>query len=174
MRPPTAALAGAFLVAATVACVGTAQSDVWLTAAYTANRVNGVTISANTFPVLLAQDVGGSNWAAIMRIQNVTVSPSMVRFTLAAAPASFDILKARIANLTSVTLRSLGVSSISENVASPPPRGTNPWIVGVVFGGLAAAAAAVGFAEWTARGARARRRARQNQPSMNAGMLTDN
>eukprot|EP00672_Neobodo_designis_P020963 CAMPEP_0174831818 /NCGR_PEP_ID=MMETSP1114-20130205/3327_1 /TAXON_ID=312471 /ORGANISM="Neobodo designis, Strain CCAP 1951/1" /LENGTH=172 /DNA_ID=CAMNT_0016065663 /DNA_START=75 /DNA_END=593 /DNA_ORIENTATION=+ len=172
MRTGSRSLRVALVTVALAAAVVSA-ADSWLTASYTATRT-GVDITPDNFAVDLARDVGGVDWRTFMEVRNVTLSPSLVRFTVAASPAKFDDVKGSIANLTATERTALGVRSITENVPKPPPRKTNPWIVGVVFGGLAVAGVAIGFAEYTARGARARRRARQNQPSMNAGMLTDN
>lgn len=158
------------------AVVEGATSAPWSEEPFVGRRRPNTNISAN-FAIDLGYDIAGVDAASLLRIQNVTIAPTAVDFVLAAPSDLFERYAARAVNLTAQQLETLGLTLVMRpSAATPAPidEKENTWIFGVVAGGLLVAGSSVAFAEYAARGARARRRARQGQPAMHAGMLSDN
>lgn len=152
----------------------------WATADFSAARTGGAIDAVAFAQDLTTLIVGPSPRSApdtFLAVHNVTVNPSDIGFAISAAPVNLTLFTTRTLALSTGALKSLGVSKIVQLVGPAPPEdtsGTNMWIIPVIAAGLGLAAAAVAVAEFTARGARARRKARQAAPASTGGMLSDN
>ena len=184
MRGPSVA---SFVVAVAVAVCGAAAavpSD-WQSVSLVGRvaAANAATFNASAFAPNLAGELAGTNWQPYVVITNVVLNRTSLSlaFAMIAAPANFTTFKSRVTSLSMIKLEAIGLVNISLTFPDPttaaPPPGEGPsnlWIFGVIAGGFVVAAAGVSFAEYRARSARARRKARANPPEMNAGMLCDN
>jgi hypothetical protein len=180
MRLPTP---GAALLLLFVTTFATATSSSWSTVTFVATRASADgDFSVSAFLYSLADELDDVH-ANHFVIENVSAVGSKVTFAVAAPPGNLTRIRSDVLDLSQPKLASLGLATVelASAAALPPPPPPNAdeqstWIVGAIIGGLAVAGVSVGFAEYKARSARARRKARASAPASGttAGMLCDN
>lgn len=146
-------------------------------------NANDTSCTSLALPPAIGFLLGGKSWKSKLAIVNVSMwGVDTCRFTLLATPSNITALVSSLLHLSVNKMRSLGISSISEDgVDAATPLGDNMWVLGVVAVGVAIAGFVVAVGERRVRNAKARRKARaatnafvQDSQTTDGGMLADN